>query len=198
MRKIAYICLAITMSTVILLVAQQALVTRGEQVPATQPKGHGLEPSIGILPDKREATAKILNIVLSDEYLLYVKTQNFHWNVIGLMFNDLHLFFGKQSQELACIVDKVAERTRSLGFRAFGSMKEFIEHARIKEQVKAVPEAKEMISILLQDHEAIIKSLRIDIETITDEYQDVGTSNFLTDLIEKHEKMAWMLRSYVS
>lgn len=199
MRKILLVGLLIGLfSTVAFLVAQQAMVTRGEQVPTTQPKGLGLEPSIGILPDSREATAKILNILLSDEYLLYVKTQNYHWNVTGLMFNDLHLFFGKQYAELACIVDNTAERVRALGHRALGTMKEFIEHARLKEEVKIVPEAKDMIANLLTDHEAIIKSLRIDIETITDEYLDAGTSNFLTDLMEKHEKMAWMLRSYLS
>lgn len=199
MRKIVSISLAlVVLSTVAFLIGKEALVTRGEQEPATQPKGLGLEPSIGILPDKREATTQILNVILSDEYLLYVKTQNYHWNVTGMNFNDLHLFFGKQYKQLASMADKIAERTRSLGARALGTMKEFIEHARIKEQAKIVPEAKDMIKNLLEDHEAIIKSLRIDIETITDEYQDIGTSNFLTDLMEKHEKMAWMLRSYIS
>jgi starvation-inducible DNA-binding protein len=199
MRKIVGVGLFLgVFGTVAFLIAQESLITRGEQIPSSQPKGLGIEPSIGILPDKREATAKILNVILSDEYVLYVKTQNYHWNVTGLMFHDLHGFFNKQYTGLASIVDEVAERARSLGARALGSMKEFIEHARIKEQTKAVPEAKDMIKNLLEDHEAIIKTLRIDIETITDEYQDIGTSNFLTNLIEKHEKMAWMLRSFLA
>lgn len=186
------------LGTVAFLVAQEALVTRGEQVPATQPKGLGIEPNIGILADNREGSAKILNTLLANEYTLYVKTQGYHWNVTGIMFNDLHLFFGKQYEELAGVVDMVAERARMLGSRALNSMQEFAEQATIKEQSKTVPEAKEMIKNLLEDHEAIIKSLRIDVETVTEKYSDIGTANFLTTLIEKHEKMAWMLRSYVS
>ena len=199
MRKLVSIILAAGVcGTVALLIAQDAMVTRGEQVPATQPKGLGPEPNIGILTSNRESIAKLLNAILSDEYLLYVKTQNYHWNVTGLMFNDLHLFFGKQYEQLARIVDKVAERIRSLGHRAEGTMQEFIEHARIKEEAKKVPEAKDMIKNLLEDHEALIKSLRIDIDAIDDQYQDTGTANFLTGIMEKHEKMAWMLRSYLA
>ena len=76
-------------------------------------------------------------------------------------------------------------------------MKEFIEYARLKEHMGQIPSEKEMIKALLIDHEALIKLLREDIKS-TIEYNDAGTNNFLCDLIEKHEKMAWMLRSYIS
>ena len=156
-----------------------------------------MDINIGIVPNDRDAVAKALNILLADEYLLLFKTKNYHWNVTGMNFNDLHLFFDKQYEELDDIVDKTAERVRALGNRAFGTAKEFVEYARLKEQPGIVPSEKEMIKNLLMDHETVIKLIRTDIEkTVT--FNDMGTNNFLCDLIEKHEKMAWMLRSYLS
>lgn len=156
-----------------------------------------VEPNIGITAKNREAVGIILNILLSDESILYIKTLNYHWNVLGMNFNDLHLFFGKQYNALAEIIDEVAERARMLGIRAFGSMTEFLKNTRLREEINNIPTAKEMIRNLLDDHETIIRSLRISLEKCSSEYQDMGTSNFLTDLLERHEKMAWMLRSYL-
>ena len=156
-----------------------------------------MEPNIGMMTNNRDAAAKLLNIVLSDEYVLLVKTKNYHWNVTGMNINDLHLFFDKQYGQLLDMVDDTAERVRALGNVSFGTMKSFLEYARIKEHTGNIPAEKVMIKNLLEDHEAIIKLIRADIEK-TVEYMDAGTNNFLCDLIEKHEKMAWMLRSYLS
>lgn len=156
-----------------------------------------MEINIGIVPNDRDAVAKALNILLADESLLLLKTRNYHWNVTGMNFNDLHLFFDKQYSELSDIIDATAERVRALGNRAFGTAKEFVEYARLKEQPGLMPSDKEMIKNLVMDHETIIKLIRTDIDA-TVKYNDMGTNNFLCDLIEKHEKMAWMLRSYLS
>lgn len=188
----------VVLCTAAFIITQEVMVTRGVQKESPEPKGLGIEPNIGIVANNREAVAKILNTLLSDEYLLYVKTQNYHWNVTGLMFNDLHLFFGKQYGELACFVDMIAERVRAVGGRAFGTMDEFIKYSRLKEQADTVPSDKEMLRNLLNDHETIISALRTDIDSCMNQYQDDGTANFLTELITKHEKMAWMLRSYIS
>lgn len=196
MRKLVNTALvAGILGTVALIVAQEVMVTRGA---TTEQKGLGLEPNIGINSNNRQSVCKMLNTLLSDEYLLYVKTQNYHWNVTGLMFNDLHLFFGKQYEQLACNVDMIAERVRALGGQALGTMQEFVENSRLKEQSGVVPDYKEMLKNLLADHEAIIRSIRVDIDATSDEFEDMGTNNFLCGLIEKHEKMAWMLRSYLS
>lgn len=160
-------------------------------------KGTIVEPHIGITEKNRESVGALLNVLLSDEYLLYTKTLNFHWNVVGMNFNDLHLFFGKQYEQLSEFVDEVAERARMLGVRSLGTMSEFLKHTRLKEEAGVVSTEKEMIKKLLDDHEAIIRFLRVDLERCVTEFQDVGTNNFLTDLLEKHEKMAWMLRSYL-
>ena len=157
-----------------------------------------MSPNIGMSDSDRRNVVTILNTLLSDEYVLYTKTRNYHWNVVGPQFNDLHKFFEAQYEELNEFVDDVAERARQLGGRAFGSLAEFVKTARLNEAPGAVPAARDMIASLLADHEAIIRSLRADIGPVVDKYNDVGTSDFLTGLLEKHEKMAWMLRAFLA
>jgi starvation-inducible DNA-binding protein len=156
-----------------------------------------MTPNIDI-PDKdRKAVVEILNRLLSDEYILLTKTRNYHWNVTGPQFNDLHKFFESQYDELNEFADEIAERARQLGGRAFGTLAEFAKTARLTEQPGVAPAAKEMLATLLADHEAVIRTLRSDVTPVADKYKDVGTSDFLTGLLEKHEKMAWMLRAFV-
>lgn len=154
-----------------------------------------MTPRIDIPDADRAAVVAILNNLLSDEYVLYTKTRNFHWNVTGPQFNDLHKFFESQYEELDEIVDEVAERARALGGRAFGSLAEFVKTSRLREDVGAAPPAAKMLAALLEDHEALVRALRADIPVVTDRHHDVGTGDFLTGLLEKHEKMAWMLRA---
>ncbi len=160
-----------------------------------------MKPKLGISDRNREGVVKILNPLLSDEFLLYTKTRKHHWNVTGPHFHDLHKLFESQYEELDEIVDEVAERARSLGGIAFGTLSEFLQHARLKEkaglpagQAGKNPPASGMIADLLSDHEALVQILRTDLEACAD-LGDAGTSDFLTGLMERHEKMAWMLRA---
>ena len=114
---------------------------------------------------------------------------------MGPQFNDLHKFFEGQYEALNEVVDDVAERARSLGGKAFGTLAEFSQNTRLKEQPGKQPPALTMVANLQSDHEAMVRSLRADLETVTEKHNDAGTSDFLTGLMEKHEKMAWMLRS---
>lgn len=154
------------------------------------------EPRIGIPEGQRQRVVEILNTTLSDEFILYTTTRNFHWNVVGPQFSELHRFFDEQYQQLNTIVDEVAERARSLGGRALGTLTEFLQHARVKEHHE-LTESAEMIAALVSDHETLIQALRSDLEICADEYEDQGTSDFLTGLMEQHEKMAWMLRAFL-
>ena len=156
-----------------------------------------MKPNIGLSDEQRGGVLLILNALLSDEYVLYTKTRNYHWNVVGLQFNDLHKFFEEQYKALDEIVDEVAEHARSLGGWSLGTLTEFLKHTRLKERPGKYPDAREMISNLLADHEAVIGHLRVDLMVCADKYQDMGTNNFLTDLMERHEKMAWMLRAFL-
>ncbi|MCS6768052.1 MAG: DNA starvation/stationary phase protection protein [Candidatus Nitrosocaldus sp.] len=155
------------------------------------------EVDIGLGKESREGTIKILTALLADEYILYTKTKNYHWNVTGPDFNELHEFFGKQYEELDEMVDEIAERIRQLGGYATGTLAEFISNARIKEEPGRYPDARVMLSNLLSDHEHIIRAIRVDAETVAGKYSDMGTNDFLIGIMQKHEKMAWMLRAYL-
>jgi starvation-inducible DNA-binding protein len=94
-------------------------------------------------------------------------------------------------------VDDVAERARSLGGKAIGTLANFLKQTRLKESPGEYPEACDMLAYLLADHEATIRPLRVDMETCADRYHDMGTNDFLTGLMERREKMAWMLQSFL-
>lgn len=153
--------------------------------------------NIGINDKNRAGSAAILNRLLSDEFVLYTKTRNYHWNVTGPDFSELHKFFEAQYEELDEIMDEVAERSRAIGEKALGSLKDFIHNTQLKETPGTDIPGEKMIENLLTDHETLIQSLRKDLVTAGEKYQDMGTSDFLTGLLEQHEKMAWMLRSYL-
>ena len=153
--------------------------------------------NIGISDKNRSGSVEILNQLLSDEYLLYTKTRNYHWNVTGPDFSELHKFFESQYEELDEIIDEVAERARSLGGKSLGTLREFLQEAKLKESPGGYPSANKMISNLLADHESVIQGLRRNLEICINQFKDMGTSDFLTGLMEQHEKMAWMLRSYL-
>ena len=152
---------------------------------------------IGLGDEARKGVIEVLNTLLADEYVLYTKTRNYHWNVVGPQFNDLHKFFEAQYEELDGFVDDVAERIRQLGGKSPGTLAEFSKAARLKERPGQRPNARAMLTALLADHEAVIKTLRADLATAMEKLGDAGTSDFLTGLMEKHEKMGWMLRAFL-
>lgn len=155
-----------------------------------------MEANIGISVENTKNIVDILNRLLADEYVLYTKTRNYHWNVTGMQFNDLHKFFESQYEELDGVIDEVAERSRSLGGKTIATLSEFVGNSRIKEQPDTYPEAQTMLRNLLVDHETVIQTLRRDLEVCA-KLGDAGTSDFLTGLMEQHEKMAWMLRAFL-
>lgn len=156
-----------------------------------------MTPNLGLNTGQREAVVKILNALVADEYVLYTKTRNYHWNVTGPRFNDVHKFFEAQYESLDDSIDDLAERARSLGGPAAGTLTEFLALARLKEQPGQKLAASEMLANLLADHETVIRQLRADLATAQDAHGDAGTADFLTGLMEQHEKMAWMLRSFL-
>ncbi|MCL6641053.1 MAG: DNA starvation/stationary phase protection protein [Candidatus Rokubacteria bacterium] len=156
-----------------------------------------MTPNIGISDKDRTAVVEILNALLADEFLLYTKTRNYHWHVTGLQFNDLHRFFQEQYEALDEVVDEVAERVRTLGGRALGTLTELVQHARLKERPGERPDARAMLADLLAELEALVRQLRTDQEAAL-RRGDAGTNDFLVGLMEKHEKTAWMLRAFLT
>ena len=156
-----------------------------------------LDIDTGISRESLQKIADILNDDLADEYVLLTKTRNYHWNVEDPRFNDLHKFFEEQYEVLSAAVDEIAERVRAVGSRTRATLKEFINSSQIREDIRSYPNADTMLGNLLSDHETIIKTLRKNINECQ-ELNDEGTANFLTDKMEAHEKMAWMLRSFLA
>lgn len=155
-----------------------------------------LEANIGLQAEKRTAIVKRLSRLLADEQILYTKLRNYHWNVQGMFFQPLHVFFEEQYTELFTITDDIAERIRSLGHFSIGSMIAFLDNTRLMESNHLNGNAEEMLRNILHDHELVIRSLRDDIN-VTQELGDEGTTDFLIGLMEIHEKMAWMVRSHL-
>jgi starvation-inducible DNA-binding protein len=151
-----------------------------------------MKANLGISDKNTKAIAAQLNTLLADEHILYIKTRNFHWNVTGPNFSSLHLLFEGQYTAFALDIDLIAERIRTLSYAAVGTMKEFLELTNLKEAA-GKHKAEEMVKALLADHESIATSIRAMLEEIG-KYNDEGTLDMLTGLLERHEKTAWMLR----
>ncbi|WP_414563289.1 MULTISPECIES: Dps family protein [unclassified Anabaena] len=149
--------------------------------------------NIGIDEESRAKIAEGLSRVLADTYTLYLKTHNFHWNVTGPMFQTLHLMFETQYTELALAVDLIAERIRALGYPAPGTYSEYVKLSSIPE-TPGVPKAKDMISLLVEGQEAVVRTAR-SIFPVLEEVNDEPTADLLTQRMQVHEKTAWMLRS---
>ena len=151
------------------------------------------QPNIGLSFDVRHPVIEILNINLANEAVLSQKTRSTHWNRSGIGFLEMYILLESQYKQLNEIVDKIAERTRMMGGIALGSFEEILEQTQIKERLDYIPD----VLHLLADHETIIRSMREDIRKCSEDYEDEGTVELLVGVMSLHEKMAWMLRSYI-
>ena len=152
-----------------------------------------MEINTGISATDRAKIVQGLSHLLADSNTLYLKTHNFHWNVTGPMFSTLHLMFMEQYSEEWIALDLIAERIRSLGHPAPGTYAEFAKLATIKETA-GVPRAEEMIKLLVEGNEAVVKTAR-SVFPAADKAGDEPTADVLTQRMQVHEKNAWMLRS---
>lgn len=156
-----------------------------------------MKANIGINEANSQAVAAGLSKLLADEFVLYTKTRNAHWNVEGDDFYNKHKFFESQYEQLDDIVDNVAERIRSLGHYAPATLKDFLSLTSLTELSREKNDSQGFIKELLQDHETIIIRLREHINVYNEKYADLGTGDFITGLMEDHEKMAWFLRAHL-
>ncbi len=155
-----------------------------------------MKANIGLTEKNAQQIALTLNKILANEHVLYAKTHNYHWNYIGDNFIEMHKFYEGQYEELAEMIDEVAERIRMIGHFAEGRLKEYLKLTDLEEPAPT-PDQQKQVRNLLEDHETVIRQLRQQVDIMQDKLKDAGTADFLTGLMEKHEKMAWMLRSYL-
>jgi starvation-inducible DNA-binding protein len=154
-----------------------------------------MKTNIGLNDEARLEVGSMLNLLLADEYVLYVTTRDYHWNVTGPEFLSLHKQFEGQYEQIAQWIDDVAERARAIGAGARGNLADLVKAARLSADPGIDLPAEHMLSELLALHEELIVQLRTDSEACTERFKDAGTADFLTGLMEQHEKAAWMLRA---
>lgn len=155
-----------------------------------------MKANIGIKEKDTAAVAALLNKLLADENVLYTKVRNAHWNIEGVDFHAQHLFFEGLYDELAELIDEVAERVRAIGHYAVGTMKQFLELTQLTEMKYGKNDSQGYIKELLGDYESLIITIREYID-VADKHGDAGTEDFLVGVLAKHEKTAWMLRAHI-
>ena len=156
-----------------------------------------MKTEVGIKPSNTSEIAKSLNSLLADEHVLYIKTRKAHWNVEGPDFLTIHRFFEEQYKQLEEIIDDIAERIRTIGHYAEATLASFLAETHLSEGSRGKNDSAGFMKSLLGDHETIIIHLRENIDRFDEEWKDKGTSDFITGLMETHEKMAWMLRAHL-
>jgi starvation-inducible DNA-binding protein len=155
-----------------------------------------MKPNIGLSDNARKASADALAGVLADTYALYVKTQNFHWNITGPDFIQLHELFGAQYAQLAAAIDEIAERIRAIGHTAPGGFAAFAKLAKVKDAPATPPSAKDMLKILTADHETLTRHAR-EAKDAVEEVGDAESGDLMITRMEEHGKTAWMLRAHL-
>ncbi|QCE40479.1 Dps family protein [Psychroserpens sp. NJDZ02] len=154
-------------------------------------------PNIGISAENRQAVADQLSKILADEFVLYSKTLNFHWNVEGPDFHSVHLYLETLYEAQQDVVDTVAEKIRMLGHYVPATLEKYSQLTHLTEKVKGKNDSQSIFAELLEDHESIIIFIREEIQPMADKWQADGISDYITGLMEQHEKTAWMLRSHL-
>jgi starvation-inducible DNA-binding protein len=171
-------------------------MTTGDGLALAEPWVEGVvtvKMDIGIPEDQRKEVAAALAPLLADTYALYLKTQNYHWNVTGPRFRELHAMFEDQYRALAEAVDEVAERIRTLGFWAPATFGEFARLTSLEEE-ESVPDAEAMVGKLLEGHEVVLRTARRAMG-VAQEARDEGTVDLMVARMAHHEKTGWMLAS---
>lgn len=151
---------------------------------------------IGIPDSALNEIVQGLSRVLADSYTLYLKTHNYHWNVVGPMFHSLHTMFMDEYSELALAVDDIAERIRALGASAPATYREFSALSVIQEESDQ-PDATEMVRRLVAAHEATARTIR-GVLPLAEGAPDQVSTDLLVRRLDAHEKTAWMLRSMIA
>lgn len=151
---------------------------------------------IGLNQEQRKQSYATLFRLLADVVVLQAKTRQFHWNVKGMHFVPLHGFFGEQYDAFNEVIDDTAERIKQLGFMAPFTLQELLKEARLKESEGEIS-AHEMLKQLLEDHGQLVRQIRSDVEFLTLN-GDAGNADFLTGLLQNHEKTVWMLQAMLA
>lgn len=154
------------------------------------------KPNSNAVSNAKATMAKQLALVLSDTYVLAVKTHGYHWNVTGPSFGSLHAMFEEQYNALTTSADDVAERIRALGFSPDGSMDSFLQNTVVPEASTKHLSAENMLKDLHNSYE-VKRDRLLEAEQISDEIDDIVTQDLLTQQLREHDKTMWFIRSHL-
>jgi starvation-inducible DNA-binding protein len=166
------------------------------KVTALKPETKEVKPKIGLDESYLEKASGGLSDVLASTYKLMIKTQVYHWNVVGPLFGPIHELTEDQYNELFEAADVIAERVRALGHIApvnFGDMKNFAPTGHSVDNSSA----HDMVADLIKDHEAASRQIR-ELGEKAGDAGDLVTEDMLTERLTFHEKALWMLKSIIS
>lgn len=155
-------------------------------------------PNIGITEQHRQAIAEKLSKILADEFVIYSKTLNAHWNIEGPDFHSVHLYLETLYQEQQVILDTVAEKIRTIGHYVPAQLNKYLELTHLSEKAPQKNDSQNLFADLLEAHESVIVFIRENIKPFADKLKAEGISDYITGLMEHHEKTAWMLRAHLN
>ena len=141
------------------------------------------------------AVVEALSHLLADNYTLYLKTQNYHWNVTGPHFQQLHQLFQTQYEDLAAANDEIAERIRALGEKAPGSFSAYAKLSVIKEEAGS-PAYKDILKNLSKDQDKICETAH-GVLKLAQEVDDEPTIDMMINRLSVHQKNKWMLEAHL-
>ena len=147
--------------------------------------------------DKKKVatTVEELNILLADYHLYYQKLRNFHWNIIGKSFFDLHEKFEEMYDDAVLKIDEIAERILTLRFQPTSNYSDYLSISNLKESKSEFTDS-EMVKILLEDHGKVLTQMR-KVVKVADDSDDEGTIDLIGAYIRELEKTSWMLDAWI-
>ena len=135
-----------------------------------------------------------LNTLLADYHMYYQKLRNFHWNILGKNFFDLHEKFESLYTDARVKIDEIAERILTLGFHPVSRLSEYLSISSIKEN-SPLQTDEEMVNEILKDHSLILSQMRQIIDKASN-VKDEGTIDLIGAYIRELEKASWMLSAW--
>jgi starvation-inducible DNA-binding protein len=150
---------------------------------------------LGFTHIETEEIVQSLNKLLANYHIHYQKLRNFHWNVEGVNFFELHRKFEEQYNEVKVVVDEVAERVRIFGKKPMSALSEYLQTSEIKEVYGSLT-AYQMVQEMLKDFEVLL-SYMMDVTYAANKIGDAGTEEMITTFIKSQEKKHWMFTSWL-
>lgn len=150
--------------------------------------------ALGFESEEVKECVNLLNDLLCNLQVHYQKLRNFHWNVEGGDFYDLHEQFQLEYNAVSVQIDDIAERIRVFGFKPISTLKEYVSISNIKEASSELS-GEAMVKEIINDIE-ILLSYMIEVIEYANEIADLSTAMLITEFMKRTEKTHWMLTSF--